>query len=115
MRDRERRAVQRETMKAVLRTEDPVVLALAVADVADERAADVLEVPPDLMEAPGVEAGFDEGVAAEGCAAPDFRPRGDALFARGARDGVVDQQVIGRMAARDGEIALVGVGPGGRE
>src|SRR6185503_8736517 len=108
-------AVEGEAVEAVVGAKDAVVLALAVANVADQGAADVLEVAADLMEAAGVELGLDEGVAAEGLAAPDLGARRDALLARGARDGVIDHEVIGRMAARDGEVALVGVGPGRRE
>src|SRR5438045_2562767 len=97
MRDREQGAVQREAMQVVLAAEDAVVLPLAIAHVADQRAADVLEVPANLVETAGVKTSFDEGVAAEDFAAPDLRARGHALLAGGARDGVVDEQVLGRM------------------
>src|ERR1051325_7367132 len=110
--DRETGAVEGEAVEVVVGAEDAVVLALAVADVADERAADVLEVAADLVEPAGVEAGLDEGVAAEAIAKPDLGARVDASFAGRAWDGGIDQGVIGRMAARDREVALVGVGPG---
>jgi hypothetical protein len=95
MGDGEVRAVEGEAVEVVLGAEDAVVVALAVADVADEGAADVLEVAADLVEAARGEAGLDEGVAAEAIAEPDLGARVDPVLARGARNGVIDQQVGG--------------------
>ena len=69
-------AVEGEPVKIVLGAEQPVVLALAVADVADQRAGEVLEVAADLVEPAGVRARLDERVAAERLAAPDLGDRG---------------------------------------
>src|SRR5437667_277012 len=66
MRDREQGAVQREAMQVVLAAGDAVVLPLAIAHVADQRAADVLEVPANRVETTGVKTSFDEGVPAAG-------------------------------------------------
>jgi hypothetical protein len=52
VRDGERRGVQRQAVQRVLRAEDAVVLALAVADVADDRTRDVLQVAADLVATP---------------------------------------------------------------
>jgi hypothetical protein len=75
----------------------------------------VLEVAADLVQPAGVQAGLDERVAAERVAPPDLGARVDPLLAGRARDRVVDHQVLGRMAARDREVALVGLGPRERE
>src|SRR6185369_5075206 len=91
--DHEAGAMQREPAKRVLRAKDPVVLALAVANIADERAADVLQVAADLVQPAGVEPGLDQRVAAKRLAPPDLGPGGDALLAGGARDRMVDHQV----------------------
>src|SRR5690606_38408014 len=72
VREAEVRAVEREAMEPVVRTKDAVVLALAVADVADERTRDVLQVPADLVEASGARVRLDERVAAERVAPPDL-------------------------------------------
>src|SRR5688500_9311306 len=103
--------MQREAMQRVLVAPQPVVLALAVAYVADERTRDVLEVAADLMKPAGVRARFDERVATERVLAPDLGLGRDALEAGCAWDRVIDHDMLGRMAARDREIALVGGGP----
>ena len=117
MRDRELRAVQREPVQRVLRAEDAVVLALAVAHVADQRTRDVLAVAADLMEPAGARARLDERVAAEDLEPGELGGRGHARRARlrPARDRVIDDDVLRRMAARDREVALVGLGPRGGE
>src|SRR5687768_7125062 len=79
MGEAEVRAVEGEAVEAVLVAEDAVVLALAVAHVADQRTRDVLEVAADLVEAAGARVRLHEGVAAEGLAAPDLGDGVDAL------------------------------------
>src|SRR5262249_33218164 len=64
-REHEPRRVEREAVEVVAGAEQPVVLALAVADVADERAGNVLQVAADLVEAAGARPRLDERVAAE--------------------------------------------------
>jgi hypothetical protein len=94
-------------MQAVLGAEDPVVLALAVADVADQRTRQVLAVPTDLMEPPGARPGLDQGVAPEGLAAAQLGDRVDPRAAVVVGDRVVDHQLGRRVAAGDREVALV--------
>src|SRR5678809_715161 len=98
-------------MEIVLGAEDPVVETLTVLDVADERAGQVLQVTADLVEAAGARRGLDEGVAAERLAAPDLGDRRHALAARLLRNRMIDHRVLGRMAARDREVARLGRRP----
>ena len=44
---------------------EPLVLAIAVGQIAHERETDVLEMDSDLMRSPGVEDGLDEGCSIE--------------------------------------------------
>ena len=63
MRQRQRKGVQRQPVQAEALPEQPVVLALAVVHVADDRAGDVLQVPADLMKPAGAGNGLDQRVA----------------------------------------------------
>ena len=96
-----------EALQAVLAAPAPIVLTLAVLHIADERAREVLQVPPNLVEPPGVWARLDERVASDGFAQPDLRDGVDALGAGFARNGVVDEHVGRRVAAGDREVAFV--------
>ena len=99
--------MQRQPMQAVLGAEDPVVLALAVADVADQRTRQVLAVATDLMEPPGPRPGLDQGVAPEGLATAQLGDRVDPRSAVIVGDRVVDDHLGRRVAAGDRQVALV--------
>ena len=49
----ERPAVEQQALAAELLAEDAVVLALSVGRIARQVVADVFQVPPDLVPAPG--------------------------------------------------------------
>jgi hypothetical protein len=102
----ELQGVEGEAVEAEALSEEPVVLSLAVADIADQRMADVFEVAADLVQAAGFRGDLDQGVAFEGGEAAEGGDGGDASPPRGAGDGMVDHPLLGRDAAYQGEVAL---------
>lgn len=106
MRDPQKSAVQRESMQSEPIAKQSIVLAFAVANIADQRTRDVLEVPPHLMQAAGVRTRCDDGIAPQKLRAPDFGDRVDARFARLRWNRVIDHGVLGRMTARDRDVHL---------
>src|SRR5690606_32474281 len=98
--------VKEEPVEPVALAEEPVVLALAVPHVADERAGDVLQVPPDLVEPPRPGQRGDEAVAAEHLEPLDLGHGGHALAAAlSSEHGVVDDEPLGGDAADEREVA----------
>src|SRR5882672_2293004 len=98
--------VQCQAMKPVSLAEEPVVLSLAILDVADDGTGDVFQVPPDLVHAPRQRNGFDERIAAGGREALDARDRVNLRTVLPVRDRMVDDSVF-RMTAGQREIALL--------
>jgi len=106
--------VQEETVQVVVLAEKAVVLALAVVDVADERARDVLQVAAHLVQAAGERACLDQAVAAEDLAATEFRlcghTRGTGILA--GRQRVIDETTFRRHSTYQGQIGLLCVSLG---
>ena len=113
--DGEARGVEREPMQPVLIAEDAVVLALPVANIADERAGQVLEVPPDLVQPTRPRPRLDERVPSERVEAADLGHGVDALLSGRARDRVIQDHVGRRVPSRDREVALLRRAPRGGE
>jgi len=105
--ERKLQSVEGQAVEPEALSEEPVVLAFAVADVADQRMAEVLEMAADLVEAAGPRADLDQGVALEGRKAAVFGDGGDPRSSQRARDGMVDHPCLRRNAAHQGEIALL--------
>lgn len=55
--------VEGEAVEAIFLAKEAVVFAFSVIDVTDDMEGEVLEVPSDLVEASGLWAGGDDGVA----------------------------------------------------
>ena len=107
MSERQLQGVQGEAVEPEALAEEAVVLPLAVAHVADQRMADVLEVAADLVAAAGPRPGLDQGVAFEDCEAAEPGHRRHPRAVDVAGDRMIDHPRLRRDAAHQGEIALL--------
>src|SRR6201995_2801423 len=98
-------------MKPEALAEEAVVLPLAIAHVADQRMAEVLEVAADLVQAAGARPGLHQGVALENGEAAEFGPRRHPGAVHVAGEGMVDPPRFRRDAAHQGQIALLDLSP----
>src|SRR5690349_9826746 len=94
-------------MEAVALAEEAVVVALPVADVADQRVAEVLQVAPDLVEASGARPDLDERVAPVVPEAGEVADRVDPRASLVVRHRVVDPSLRGRDAAAERPVRLL--------
>src|SRR5579872_635901 len=106
MRERRLQGVQGEAVEAEALAEEAVVLPLAVAHVADQRMAQVLEVTPDLVPAAGLRTRFHQGVALEDRETAEGGDGGDPRPSLVAGDGMVDHPPFRRDAAHQRQVAL---------
>jgi len=99
--------VERQSVQAVLVAEQAIVLALAVTHVTNERTSEVLQMSADLVEPTRAGHRLHESVASrdrEACEPGDGR---DAWSVRLVLDGVVDDAVLRRTAARERQVMLL--------
>ena len=93
-------------MQPVRVAEEPVVLAAPVVHIADDGMPDVLEVTANLVKASRTRERFDDGVSARRMKSAVVCDGCHALAPLAARHRMIDCAVVGRHAARHGEIAL---------
>ncbi len=98
--------VERQAMQRVVLAEQAIVLAFAVADVADDGTRNVLQVPADLVQAPAVGPRFDPGVTAELSEPDDVGDGGLRHVAVVGAERVIDDDGFGRRAAYQRDVAL---------
>ncbi|MFY9820450.1 MAG: hypothetical protein WAM82_03655 [Thermoanaerobaculia bacterium] len=83
----QRQGVKSQPVQPEALAEKTIVLSLAVADVADQRMADVLEVTADLVQAPGQRPRLYQGIALEDGEPPVLGHRRHPRSARRSRHG----------------------------
>ena len=105
--ERQLQGVEGQAVEPEALAEEAVVLALAVAYVADQGMTQVLEVAADLVEAAGQRTGLDESVAFAGCQPAELRDGRHPRPSRRPRHRMIDHPFLGRDAAHQGEIALL--------
>lgn len=103
----ERQRVQGQSMQSVLLTKEPVVLAFAVLHVTDERTRQVLQVPPDLVQAPCDGHRFDQRVTPRDSEATIVRDGLDFGAAFDSFDGMIHRALLRRMTTRDRDVVLL--------
>jgi uncharacterized protein len=98
--------MQGQAVQAEAFAEEAVVLALAVAHVADQRMTQVFEVAADLVPAAGLRTDFDQPVTIQHGQAAKVGDRGCSRAAVLAGNGMIDRPLLRRDPPHQRQIAL---------
>ena len=98
--------MERQPHQSMFRPKDPIVFTLAIVDVTDDRTRKVFEMSPNLMKATGARGSVHERVAPKRFESLKLRDGVDARSLRSFGNGIVQHQMVGRMAPGQSEVRL---------